>query len=255
MQRHDDGGSVVKRRRVAYVYPAAPGGLGDNHIMGATGGFPIDLILFGMIAAFLVLRLRGILGKRQGFERPPEAATRPDLRLVDDPPGLVPPGAAAGPSSYTLPDPTSPAGRALVAMQSVDNGFAPERFLQGAEMAFRMIVAAFAAGDRAALRPLLSDDTMAAFDGAITAREQAGQTQRTEIRSVDAASIEQAELRGGHASITVHFTSDQVNITLGSDGQPAAGTDAVTEIKDIWTFERDLGSPDPTWRLVAARSA
>ena len=45
-------------------------------MMGASGGFPIDLILFGMIAAFLVLRLRSILGKRTGFERPPEAMPR-----------------------------------------------------------------------------------------------------------------------------------------------------------------------------------
>ncbi len=223
--------------------------------MGATGGFPIDLILFGMIAAFLVLRLRSILGKRQGFERPPEAMPRPDLRVVDDPAGMAPPGAAMPPSSHTLPDAASPAGRAMVAMQSVDGAFSPDRFLQGAEAAFRMIVAAFAAGDRAALRPLLSDDTMAAFDGAITAREAAGETQRTEIRAINSTAIDSAELRGGQASITVAFVSDQVNITLGRDGQPVAGTDAVTEIKDLWTFERDLGSPDPTWRLVAARSA
>jgi predicted lipid-binding transport protein (Tim44 family) len=143
----------------------------------------------------------------------------------------------------------------MVAMQSIDGSFSPDRFLQGAEAAFRMIVAAFAAGDRAALRPLLSDDTMAAFDGAITARETAGETQRTEIHAINSATIDSAELRGGQASITVAFVSDQVNITLGRDGQPVAGTDAVTEIKDLWTFERDLGSPDPTWRLVAARSA
>lgn len=223
--------------------------------MGASGGFPIDLILFGMIAAFLVLRLRSILGKRQGFERPPEVPQRPELRLVEDTPPPVPPSAEPETASRTLPEPQTQAGRALVAMQSVDSGFTPDRFLQGAEMAFRMIVAAFAAGDRDALRPLLSDDTMAAFDGAISAREQAGETQRTEIRAIGSATIENAELRGGQASITVAFVSDQVNITLGPDGQPVAGTDAVTEIKDLWTFERDLGSPDPTWRLVAARSA
>jgi len=53
----------------------------------------------------------------------------------------------------------------------------------------------------------------------------------------------------------VRFVSDQVNMTLGSDGNPMMGTDAVTEITDQWTFERDLTSSDPTWRLVAARSA
>jgi predicted lipid-binding transport protein (Tim44 family) len=224
-------------------------------MMGATGGgFPIDLILFGMIAAFLVLRLRSILGKRQGFERPPEPMARPDLRVVEDgmPPPPPPPAAAAG---RALPDPASPVGRTLVAMHSVDSNFSPAGFLDGAEAAFRMIVAAFAAGDRTALRPLLSDETYTAFEGAITAREQAGETQRTEIHDVHGAAIEAAELRGGMASITVAFTSDQVNLTLDQAGKEVAGTDAVTEIRDIWTFERDLGSPDPSWRLVAARSA
>lgn len=224
-------------------------------MMGASGGFPIDLILFGMIAAFLVLRLRSILGKRQGFERPPEAMPRPELRVVEDGIAPPPPSSATPLPTRTLPDPASDTGRTLQAMRAVDPAFAPEAFLTGAEAAFRMIVAAFAAGDRAALRPLLSDDTYAAFEGAIAAREQAGETQRTEIREVPDARIDAAELRGSHAGITVAFTSDQVNLTLDRDGKEVAGTDAVTEIHDIWTFERDLGSPDPTWRLVAARSA
>ena len=132
-------------------------------MMGASGGFPIDLILFGMIAAFLVLRLRGILGKRTGFERPPEAVARPDLRVVED--GIPPAPAAATPAApvRTLPDPMSPMGRTLGAMRAVDANFAPDSFLNGAEAAVRMIVAAYAAGDRVALRPLLSDETYAAF--------------------------------------------------------------------------------------------
>lgn len=224
-------------------------------MMGASGGFPIDLILFGMIAAFLVLRLRSILGKRTGFERPPEAMPRPELRVVEDGMPPVPPAAAPAAPARILPDPASPIGRTLSAMRAVDPNFAPDGFLHGAEAAFRMIVTAFAAGDRTTLRPLLSDETYAAFEGAIAAREQAGETQRTEIRDIPEARIEDATLRGGLAGITVAFTSDQVNLTLDSAGKEVAGTDAVTEIRDIWTFERDLGSPDPTWRLVAARSA
>lgn len=225
-------------------------------MMGATGGgFPIDLILFGMIAAFLVLRLRSILGKRQGFERPPEATPGPDLRVVEDGVGAAAHTTPPAAPSRAVPDPASPLGRTLAAMRSVDSGFDPARFLDGAEGAFSLIVTAFAAGDRATLRPLLSDETWAAFDGAIAAREQAGETQRTEIRGIHGAAIDAAEQRGSVASITVTFTSDQVNLTLGADGREVAGTDAVTEIHDIWTFERDLGSPDPTWRLVAARSA
>jgi len=225
--------------------------------MGASGGFPIDLVLFGMIAAFLVLRLRSILGRREGFERPPEAPhadamTGPITREAQGP---VIDGAAEPASDRMLPDPASPAGQLLEQMRRMDRAFDPAHFLAGAESAFRMIVVAFATGNRDTLRPLLSDDTYRAFDGAITAREQRGETQRTEIRSIPSATIEHADLRGTLAAITVRFVSDQVNLTLGHDGQPAHGTDAVTEITDLWTFERDLGTRDPTWRLVAARSA
>jgi predicted lipid-binding transport protein (Tim44 family) len=228
--------------------------------MGSSGGFPLDLILFGMIAAFLVLRLRSILGRRTGFERPPEqrvpvppgVAPRavPDGRVIDAVAEPVAPAVPARP----LPDPASPPGQALQRMRAI-GGFDPVRFLDGAEQAFRIIVTAFASGERTTLRALLADDTYRAFEAAISGRETAGETQRTEIRAIPSATIDQADLRGNIANVTVRFVSDQVNVTIGHDGNPVAGADAVTEITDLWTFERDLTSPDPTWRLVAARSA
>jgi predicted lipid-binding transport protein (Tim44 family) len=118
-----------------------------------------------------------------------------------------------------------------------------------------MIVTAFAAGDRQTLRALLSDDTYAGFEQAITAREQAGETQRTELRAVHELGIEAADLRGSTAEVTVRFVTDQVNMTTAGNGEVVAGSDAVTELTDIWTFQRDIGSSDPTWRLVATRSA
>lgn len=220
------------------------------------GGFPIDLILFGMVAAFLVLRLRSVLGKRTGFERPtaekpvavPLGARAPDA----DPARIAP---APGQPRVILPEPRSPVGQAISRIIEVDTSFEPAAFLGGAEGAFRMIVTGFAAGDRQTLRDLLSDDTYAGFEGAITAREKAGETQQTEIRDVQEMSIEAAELRGSTADISVRIVSDQVNITIGQDGLPVAGTDAVTEITDIWTFQRDLSNADPTWKLVGTRSA
>ena len=224
--------------------------------MGASSGFPIDLILFGMIAAFLVLRLRSILGRRTGFERPAQPYQPP-----------VGPTAAAGPvidghaeaqaaaTARAVPDPASPTGQTLAQMRSIDPGFDPAPFLDGAEKAFRIIVAAFASGDRATLRGLLSDDTYHAFDQAIAAREAAGQTQVSAIHVMHSATIENAELRGTVALNTVRFVSDQISLTQDKDGHPVTGTDAVTEITDVWTFERDLATRDPVWRLVSARSA
>ncbi|HXT77929.1 MAG TPA: Tim44/TimA family putative adaptor protein [Acetobacteraceae bacterium] len=223
--------------------------------MGATSGFPIDLVLFGMIAAFLVLRLRSILGKRTGFERPPQPLQPQQGRTAPAPviEGHAEP--ATGAANREVPDAASPVGQTLARTKALDTSFDPARFLEGAEQAFRMIVTAFAAGDRATLRNLLSDDTYHAFDQAIGTREQLSQTQVSEIRGVHGMAIEGAELRGSTAALTVRIVSDQISLTKDSRGQPIAGTEAVTEITDLWTFERDLTNRDPTWRLVAARSA
>jgi predicted lipid-binding transport protein (Tim44 family) len=218
-----------------------------------SGGFPIDLILFGMIAAFLVLRLKSILGKRTGYERPPQPVQPREVPAA--PTQAQPAAPAQAPSHRTIPEPVSALGQTLTQMAAIDRNFTPAGFLDGAEKAFQIIVKSFAAGDRGALRPLLGDDTWNAFDLAITEREKAGNTHVTEVRAIHGISIETAELTGALASIAVRIVSDQVNMTQTQAGQVITGTDAVTEITDLWTFERDLSQPNPIWRLVAARSA
>ncbi len=214
-----------------------------------TSGFPIDLILFGMIAAFLVLRLRSILGRRTGFERSQHDARVAPAGLGGRVIDVVPEPPAPAPTR-PLPDAASPAGQALARMHRIDGNFSAVRFLDGAEQAFRIIVTAFSTGDRATLKPLLTADTLHAFEAAMAAHEERGETQRTEIRAIQSATIEQAALAGTIADITVRFVSDQVNLTLGADGQVLSGTDAVTEIVDVWTFQRDLSQPDPSWRVA-----
>jgi predicted lipid-binding transport protein (Tim44 family) len=225
--------------------------------MGSSGGFPIDLILFGMIAAFLVLRLRSILGKRTGFEQqtPPPPFQPPVGRPAQAPPIIEGRAEQApSPASQGVPAAGSPTAQVVARMREIDRGFDPARFLAGADQAFRMVVSAFAAGDRVALRSLLSDETYRAFEDAISTREKAGEVQVSEIRSVVQLAIEEAELRGTIGAVTVRIVSDQISYTKDRNGRPVAGTDAVTEITDLWTFERDLSQRDPTWRLVAARS-
>ncbi|HET6607079.1 MAG TPA: Tim44/TimA family putative adaptor protein [Rhodopila sp.] len=223
--------------------------------MGATGSFPIDLVIFGMIAAFLVLRLRSILGKRSGFERPsappqPAQPRTPAAPIIEGRAEPVP----TPPAAIHMPDAETPAAQALAAMRNIDRNFDPARFLAGVDQAFRIIVKAFANGERAALRPLLGDETYAAFDHAITAREKAGETQVSDIRSIQSIDITDASLRGRVGSMTVRIASDQLSYATDKDGRHTAGTDALTEIIDLWTFERDLSQQDPTWRLVAVRS-
>jgi len=220
-----------------------------------SGGLPIDLILFAMVAAFLVLRLRSVLGRRTGFERPPADATPDVARPLPAREAELPPPVQPGPGARSLPDPQSPIGQALLRIRGADPSFDPGVFLNGAEGAFRMVVQAFAAGDRQTLRDLLSEESFAGFDQAITARETAGETQRTELRAINEMAIEEAELRGTIADITVRIVSDQVNLTIAQDGSISAGAEAVTEITDLWTFQRDTRASDPTWKLVGTRSA
>jgi len=220
----------------------------------AADKIPVDLVLLGMIALFLVLRLRSILGKKQGFDGTPEAIAQASPRRPA-PPVIEARAESVSPTARRLPEPGSQAAQALAAMTAIDKAFNPPVFLSGAEGAFRLIVTAFAAGDRDKLRPLLLPHAYDAFAQAISAREEAGETQRSEIRAILEATIEAASLEGNVATITVRFVSHQIALTLAADGSVAAGADAVTELADVWEFQRDLTDRAPAWRLVSAHSA
>ena len=125
---------------------------------------------------------------------------------------------------------------------------------------FPQVVVAFAEGNRTVLQTYLVESVYAIFDAAITARDAAGEKQRTEIRGLRSLAIEDVRLTshdGGvsNAAIDVRIVSDQVSLVLDRDGQPVTGTDAVTEFSDLWTFERLTGANGSGWRLAAARSA
>ena len=138
------------------------------------GDFPhyFDIILFAMVAAFLILRLRSVLGRRTGNERRPESLSRPAERAADKAAGNVVPLGVRGPAS-PLPTtkPTDAVAAGIERIRAADPGFDPAAFLEGARGAFEMIVAAFAAGDRRQLRPLLSDEVYKPFSDAIDERE------------------------------------------------------------------------------------
>jgi predicted lipid-binding transport protein (Tim44 family) len=222
----------------------------QTNTLQSLGSFPIALVLFAGVAIFLILRLRSVLGKRVGFERqaPPPAP-------AFSTPGPVIEGQAVPiPAGRPVPDPQSPLGERLMQIVQRTTDFDPPKFLDQVETAFRAIVTAFAAGDRATLQSLLTDHVYATFEGAITAREAANEKHRTEIKSIISASIESAEIIGDQAAIIVRFVSDQVNLTLDASGNPTDGTEAVVELTDLWTFERNLKAPGPGWRLGAARN-
>ena len=213
----------------------------------------LDILFFAMVAAFIAFRLRNVLGRKTGHERPrtdpisQRAANRGADNVVPMPErGPTPPGDAAVP-----PMPEGRAAAGVAAIRRADPRFDPDQFLQGARAAFAMIVEAYAKGDKAALRPLLADEVFAQFAGAIDGREQAGRTLSTELVATRAAEIVEAGMVGSRARVTVRFTSEQINLTRDTAGDIVEGDPRqIDTVVDLWTFERDTRSRDPNWQLV-----
>ncbi|MGQ9366285.1 Tim44/TimA family putative adaptor protein [Azospirillum sp. ST 5-10] len=216
----------------------------------------IEIVIFAMIAAFLVYRLRSVLGRRNGEERqrPNPYAPRPDQGRPDN--VVTMPGRPRGqPSEPASPDEPLSLAAAIAQIAGVDPNFDEKRFLQGARAAFEMIVDAFARGDTAALRPLLSDDVYENFARAIRERQAAGETLETRIESIEDADVAEARLDGRTALVSVKFVSHQVNVTRDANGAIVDGDpNTAVEVVDIWTFARDTRSRDPNWALVETRT-
>lgn len=229
--------------------------------------FPIfEIIIFGMIAAFFVLRLKNTLGKRTGHEQ-----EEPPTRIRQSRDQSQPSGPAAGDDNVIrLPgaenaandqfeadddEPATPLDRALREIRQADSSFDPRGFVEGARGAYEMIVTAFAAGDRETLKMLLSPEVLQNFVAAIDEREEAGHAMETTVVSLDKADIVEAELKGKVAEITVKFVSEMISVTRDSEGENLPGQSPVPrEVTDIWTFARDANARDPNWLLVETRS-
>src|SRR5262249_32241703 len=228
--------------------------------------FDIYTIIFLALAVFIFLRLRSVLGKRSGRERPPydPFSARDQVR------------GSAGDKVVTLPtraveqaakpaEPVEPVDRwkgiaaagsataaGLDAILAADKSFDPRHFLTGARAAYEMIVAAFAEGDRRTLREWLSKDVYDSCEAVIRERESRGETAETRFVSIDTTEIAGAEMRGRTAHLTARFVSQLVSVTRDKSGNVSEGNpDRVTDVTDVWTFARDVTSRDPNSKLVA----
>jgi predicted lipid-binding transport protein (Tim44 family) len=207
----------------------------------------IDIILFAGVAIFLAWRLRSVLGRRTGTERPsamgpmrdsagPVVMPRPGGKVID----LVPNRAQ------------TPLQAGLAQIQAADPGFRAEPFVEGARHAFEMIVKAFAAGDTATLRPLVSDDVYDSFTEVIRNRLAAKEAVDTKILRMQDPEILEARLEGRTAQLVVKFVSSQVSVTRDGAGKIVEGDpERQAEHVDVWTFGRNVRSSDPNWALVA----
>jgi len=219
-----------------------------------------DIILFAMIAGFLVLRLRSVLGRRTGAERPPpqepfarrRLETRPDDKVIELPESAV--RRAPEPES-AAPIKDEPLSAVLTQIQIADPSFQPQEFIKGATAAFEMIVGAYAKDDTKTLRPLLNDAVFADFSSAIAERQKAGHRLQSTLIGVKSAEIIEARLEGRVAFVTVKFVTEQINVTRDASGAVVdGGPDKATSVTDIWTFARNTRARDPNWTLVETRS-
>jgi len=223
------------------------------------GDFPhyFDIILFAMVAAFLVLRLRSVLGRRTGNERRPDTSLFRRPQSPAEPVGdkVVAFGNRGVPPPLVTTTPVDAVAAGVERVRGADPSFDPPIFVQGARIAFETIVAAFAAGDKGQLRPLLADDVYKPFAAAIDERVAAGETLETRILQLKSEDIIEAGLAGRTARITVKFVSDQINVLRAHDGSIVDGDpNSPVEKTDFWSFARDTRSPDPNWVLVATAS-
>ena len=216
----------------------------------------LDIVLFAMVAAFLVLRLRSVLGKRTGHEQPrqdPISQRNQEAETDGNVVELPNRNHAADPMADLDPDDPLTAG--IADIRGADDSFDPGGFADGARGAFEMIVQGFAEGDRDNLQMLLADDVYENFEAAIDEREEAEETLESTIIGIKSAEVIEAGLDGKNAMVTVKFVSEQVNVTRDSEDRIIDGDpNQVTEITDIWTFSRDTTSRDPNWKLVETRS-
>lgn len=204
-------------------------------------GLPFDILILAVIAIFLGLRLRSVLGKRTGFEqeytRDPEAVEKITKAEQDTRPA------------------SAMNGEGISAVQMADPYFSEPEFVQGASAAYRMILSAFAEGDIETLKPLLGYEMNAGFAEAIRQRQKAGESLTIEITSLDPADVVAAKLTDGVAAITVEYRSKQQRLLKAEDGSLLDGdVDQEETFIDRWTFERDVSSQDPNWLLVETES-
>jgi predicted lipid-binding transport protein (Tim44 family) len=205
----------------------------------------VQVVIFAVIAAFVLFQLYNVLGKKVGRQPEDDARARP----APAPAPTGEPQAAGRPNVLDAVTLASIAG-----LKARDPAFDPVRFLEGARQAHETIVRAYASGDRETLKPLLTPRVMESFEGGIAAREARGETETAEFVHPARADLELATAEENRAVARVRFLAELRNRVKPAD--PAA-EEQVEErrVAEIWTFERQLGASDPNWVLARTEPA
>ncbi|RUW28811.1 MULTISPECIES: Tim44/TimA family putative adaptor protein [unclassified Mesorhizobium] len=229
------------------------------------GFFDFGTIFFLIAAVVIFFQLRNVLGRRTGNERPPfdpysasrtreQDAAQKSENVVSLPRKRMPGETAA--ETYAAIDafakPDSDLNKGLRTIKDNDPSFDPKTFIDGAKMAYEMIVMAFADGDRKTLKNLLSREVYDSFAAAIGEREAKSEKIQSSFVGIDKVDAVAAEMKGSEAHITLRIVSELISATRDKVGAVIDGDpEKVAEVKDVWTFFRDTRSRDPNWKLVA----
>ena len=210
---------------------------------------PLNIIL--LVAAVMIFwKLKSVLGERTGTERPPTVAPtkpQPDLRVIENP-EYIPPN----PVWQGHAEEGSDLAKVLEAISKKDRDFSVTSFIAGAKSAHEMILEAFAKGDKAALKHLLSKPVFESFVAVIDQNQKLGQSKIFQFVGALSTILETATLEANRASISVKFVTEMINATVDKNGATLNGdAKTILEDTDLWTFERDLTSRDPNWILTA----
>lgn len=211
----------------------------------------IQLLVLAGIAIFLILRLKNVLGTREGFEKPPVAepttARRggPSLEVIEGGPDLD--------ITDHVPE-NSDSAKALAEMKRIEPSFGVSDFLQGARGAYEMIVMGYERGDLAEIQPFLSEDIYESFVDGVAAREDQGLTIEANFIGVRELDLIEAKFdpETREAEMKIRFVAELTSAVRDREGTIIEGS--ITEVKrqkDTWVFARTMGSDDPNWLLVS----
>ncbi|SMO71425.1 Tim44/TimA family putative adaptor protein [Ruegeria faecimaris] len=211
----------------------------------------IQLLVLAGIAVFLILRLKSVLGTREGFEKPPlqqqsEAnKSRRDFEVIE--------GGPDHDITDHVPEDSEQA-QTLSAMKRIEPGFSVGEFVQGSRGAYEMIVMGFEKGNLDEIQPFLSEEVFETFVSVVAAREDQGLTIEAEFIGVRETTLADVSFDKdtNQAEITMKFVGELTSAVRDRGGDIIEGNpNTVKRQKDSWTFARVMGSDDPNWLLVA----
>jgi len=210
----------------------------------------IQLLVLAGVAVFLILRLKNVLGTREGFEKPtvsesPANTNRPEFEVIEGGPDL---------DITDHVDADSPQAADLAEMKRIEPAFSVTEFVQGARGAYEMILMGFERGELNDIQPFLAEDVFETFVDVVAAREDQGLKIEAEFGGVRETTVQDVKFDKDTnvGEITMRFVAELTSVVRDKGGDIVEGSDSdIKRQKDTWTFARAIGSDDPNWRLVA----